>query len=235
MVPKAFTKIWAEDVGLTGLLIILFIETFAVYPFLDCDFSGLIMHLIFVAVLVTGVMAVSRNPHWARVTAMIAVAGLGFRYWGHAYPSSTLLIVNVAIRAVFASMLIVVILAHVFRRGPITAHRISGSISVYMLLGALFGYLYFIVFALDPGSFNLDITQYGDNVHKLMGKLIYFSYITMTSVGFGDVSPLSEAACTLAMLQALIGQLFPAILLARIVSMEIEESQRRRCSEETDE
>lgn len=235
MIPKAIRRLWADDIGLTGLLVILFLETFAIYPFLDSDFSGLIMHLIFLMVLVTGVMAVSSTPRWSRIVAIVAVIGLGFRYWGHAYPSSTALIVNISIRAFFASMLIAVILMHVFKRGPVTRHRISGSIAVYMLIGALFGYLYFIVIQLDPGAFNLDISQYCDDAHRLMAKMVYFSYITMTSVGFGEIIPLSPAACTLAMLQALIGQLFPAILLARLVSLEIEDSQCRRRSEETDE
>ncbi len=235
MIPKAIRRLWADDIGLTGLLIILFLETFAIHPFLDSDFSGLIMHLVFLLVLVTGVMAVSSTPRWSRIVAMVAVIGLGFRYWGHACPSSTALIVNISIRAVFATMLIAVILMHVFRRGPVTRHRISGSIAVYMLIGALFGYLYFIVIQLDPGAFNLDISQYCDDTHRLMAKMVYFSYITMTSVGFGEIIPVSPAACTLSMLQALIGQLFPAILLARLVSLEIEDSQCRRRTEETDE
>ena len=235
MIPKAIRRLWADDIGLTGLLVILFLETFAIHPFLDSDFGGFIMHLIFLMVLVTGVMAVSSTPRWSRIVAMVAVIGLGFRYWGHAYPSSTALIVNMSIRAIFASMLIAVILMHVFKRGPVTRHRISGSIAVYMLIGALFGYLYFIVVQLNPGAFNLDVSQYCDDTHKLLAKMVYFSYITMTSVGFGEIIPLSPAACTLSMLQALIGQLFPAILLARLVSLEIEDSQCRRRSEETDE
>ena len=68
-----------------------------------------------------------------------------------------------------------------------------------------------------------------------MARLVYFSYITMTSVGFGDITPISPVACTLSMVQALIGQLFPAILLARLVSLEIEDSHTRRKTEETDE
>ncbi len=235
MIPKTIRRLWAEDIGLTGLLVILFVETFAIYPFLDSDFSNLIMHLIFLLVLVTGVMAVSRTPRWSRIVAMAAVVGLGFRYWGHAYPSSTALIVNISLRAVFAAMLIAVILMHLFKRGPVTRHRISGSIAVYMLIGAMFGFLYFVVFQLDPGAFNLDLSQFGDDSHRLMAKMVYFSYITMTSVGFGEIIPVSPAACTLSMLQALIGQLFPAILLARLVSLEMEDSSYRRRTEETDE
>lgn len=235
MVTKVFKRMWTEDVGLTGLLVILFLETFAIYPFVDSNTGSLIMHLIFLMILITGVMAVSRKPRWARIVAMIAVAGLGFRYWGHAYPSQTALVLNVGLRAFFAAMLITVILMHVFRGGPVNRHRISGSIAVYMLIGALFAYLYFIIVTLDPGAFSIDVSLFNNDPHRLMAKLFYFSYITMTSVGFGEIVPTSPAACTLSMLQALIGQLFPAVLLARLVSLEIEDSHMKRRSQETDE
>ena len=65
----------------------------------------------------------------------------------------------------------------------------------------------------------------------MQAKLLYFSFITLTSVGFGDIVPVHPVAQTLAMLEALIGQLFPAILLARLVSLEIESRQHKRKKE----
>ncbi|MFH0959975.1 MAG: potassium channel family protein [Pseudomonadota bacterium] len=227
MISKVSRKLWAEDLGLTGLLVILLLETFVIYPFIDSNFGGFAMHLVFLGVLITGVMAVSQTPHWARVVAIIAALGLGSHYWGYVYPSSKALFISLGFRTLLSATLIAVILMHVFKRGPITYRRIAGSIAAYMLTAILFGYLYLIVFTINPQAFNIDIPKYSGNLHALMGSLTYFSYTTMTSVGFGDILPLSPSARALSMLEALIGQLFPAILLARLVSLEIEYNQRR--------
>ena len=233
MIRKHSKKLWAEDAGLIGLLIILSIETFVVYPFIDSDFGEIAIHAVFIGVLITGVMAVSRTPHWARVVAILAALGLGSHYWGYVYPSSTALLMSLGFRTVLCSALIAVIIIHVFKRGPITYRRISGSIAAYMLTAILFGYLYLVICIFNPEAFNFNAPELPGDVHRLMGKLTYFSYTTMTSVGFGDILPLSPSARALSMLQALIGQLFPAILLARLVSLEIEDNQKRRRAEET--
>ncbi len=233
MISKASKKLWAEDVGLAGLLVVLLLETFVIYPFIDSDFGGFAIHLVFIGVLITGVMAVSQTPHWARVVAIIAALGLGFHFWGYAYPSSRALFMTLGFRTVLCATLIAVILMHVFKNGPITYRRIAGSIAAYMLTAVLFGYLYLIVSIINPEAFNIDAPKFSGDVHTLMGKFTYFSYTTMTSVGYGDILPLSPSARALSMLQALIGQLFPAILLARLVSLEIEYNQIRRKTKET--
>lgn len=233
MISRASKKLWAEDVGLTGLLVVLLFETFVVYPFIHSDFGGLAVHLVFIGVLITGVMAVSRTPHWARIVAIMAAFGLGSQYWGYAYPSSRSLLMSLGFRAALCATLIAVIMMHVFKMGPITYRRIAGSIAAYMLTATLFGYLYLVACIFNPEAFNFGAPELTGDVHRLMGRLTYFSYTTMTSVGFGDILPLSPSARVLSMLQALIGQLFPAILLARLVAMEIEDNQRRRRLQES--
>ena len=233
MISKASKKLWAEDLGLTGLLVVLLVETFVIYPFINSDFGGFAVHLVFIGVLITGVMAVSQTPHWARIVAIIAALGLGSHFWGYAYPSSRALFMSLGFRTFLSATLIAVILMHVFKRGPITYRRIAGSVAVYMLTAILFGYLYLIVSIINPEAFNIDFPKFTGDVHTLMGKFTYFSYTTMTSVGYGDILPLSPSARALSMLQALIGQLFPAILLARLVSLEIEYNQRRHKTKET--
>jgi hypothetical protein len=68
--------------------------------------------------------------------------------------------------------------------------------------------------------------------HDPMQRFVYFSFVTLTTVGYGDITPVAPMACSLAMLEALLGQLFPAILLARLVSMELYYRQRRFESEQ---
>ncbi len=83
----------------------------------------------------------------------------------------------------------------------------------------------------DPSAFTFATILVPNEFHKLQSKLFYFSFITLTSVGYGDIMPVNPASQTVAILEALIGQLFPAILLARLVSLEIENRQSRKRDE----
>ena len=114
-----------------------------------------------------------------------------------------LVIIWVAARAVFAP-------------GRITYHRVIGAVLVYLTIGLVFVALYTLVGALSPLSFSglrvVDRTT-------LPSDLIYFSFSTLTSVGYGDIVPVHPFARSLSNLEAIIGQLYPATLLARLVSL----------------
>nr|WP_249732101.1 potassium channel family protein [Roseococcus sp. SDR] len=96
--------------------------------------------------------------------------------------------------------------------------RIEGAIAAYLLIGLIFACLFDLVQGLDPGAF-----QYNGpapEARQVVGHL-FFSFVTLTTTGYGDVVPVHPVARALAILEALIGQLYLAILLARLVSLEI--------------
>ena len=115
--------------------------------------------------------------------------------------------------------LIWVVARAVFAPGRVTFHRIVGAILLYLTIGLVFVGLFTLVGLLDAGSFS------GVRIEDdpaLANKLIYFSFVTLTSVGYGDIVPVHPLARSLCNLEAIIGQLYPATLLARLVSLEIE-------------
>ncbi|MBM3300968.1 MAG: two pore domain potassium channel family protein [Deltaproteobacteria bacterium] len=133
----------------------------------------------------------------------------------------------------FIGLLMFVILIQVFREGPVNAHRIAGSVAVYLLLGTLWGSIYFLIALHAPWSFQFTAGSVPAQPHALAAKFVYFSFITLTSVGYGDIVPVHPLAQTTATLEAIIGQLFPAILLARLVSLEIaDRSSARPCGQD---
>jgi len=134
-------------------------------------------------------------------------------------PSAGLATLDTLLLLVFLGMLAVIVLFQVFREGPITIQRISGAVVVYLLLGLMWALAYQLIELQQPGSFNFaDAPAIGDT---LSARLVYFSFVTLTTLGYGDITAVSPVARTLAMLEAVIGQLFPAILIARLVSMEL--------------
>ncbi len=111
----------------------------------------------------------------------------------------------------------------VFARGQVTFHRIVGAILLYLLIALAFVCLFILVGLRVPNAFSGLVLE--DN-HKLAANLIYFSFVTLTSTGYGDIYPVHPVARSLCNLETIIGQLYPATLLARLVSLEIEGRRR---------
>jgi Ion channel len=108
----------------------------------------------------------------------------------------------------------------VFGPGRITYHRVVGAVLLYMIMGLVFVALYGFIVLTIPDAFTNLATLKGDFV--VAGNLIYFSFVTLTTTGYGDIAPLHPYARSLANIEAIIGQIYPATLLARLVTLELE-------------
>src|SRR4029078_3477314 len=94
-----------------------------------------------------------------------------------------------------------------------------GAVLLYLTVGLIFAALYGFVGLSFPGAFhNLAVLQCD---FAIEGNLVYFSFVTLTTTGYGDIVPLHPYARALANVEAIIGQLYPATLLARLVTLEI--------------
>jgi voltage-gated potassium channel Kch len=117
--------------------------------------------------------------------------------------------------------MLIVTLWMVYQDGPVTAHRVRGAVAAYLLIGIVFAKTYTLINYLMPGAFTM-----ASPVTSLTGQgrqaFYYFSIVTLTTVGYGDITAAAPTARSLVMAEALIGQLYPAILLARLVTLQIE-------------
>jgi hypothetical protein len=120
---------------------------------------------------------------------------------------------------IMGTVLISVVARAVFSSGRVTHHRIIGAILIYLSIALTFVALYSMVGLLVPKTFS-GIT-FEDN-SALASNVIYFSFVTLTSTGYGDIFPVHPVARSLCNLETIIGQLYPATLLARLVSLETE-------------
>ena len=222
MINARLTAFSLEERSLTALLIVLVLDLFVAYPsspaglVLDGVSRGLMTLL-----LVAGSLAAVRGRRLrALVVALFAttIAANWATLWG-ARPAFD------ALRLVLtlASLVVigVLLLGQVSRPGPVSAHRIRGAIAVSLLIAAIFGYAYTVLETLRPGAFTLPPWWTGDAPHQAEA-FYYFSIVTLTTLGYGDVLPVHSVARSLVVAEALIGQLYPAILIARLVSLQIE-------------
>jgi len=112
------------------------------------------------------------------------------------------------------------VLRAVFGPGPINAHRIRGAIVLYLNIGLMFASVDRIIAETIPGAYHG--LPPSENLRGLNAAMTYFSFTTLTTVGYGDITPVHPIARSFAMLESIIGPLFPATLLARIVTLEFE-------------
>ena len=120
-------------------------------------------------------------------------------------------------------------LRSVLKQKAVTSETISASISVYLLLGFTWGLLYVIVSLVQPGAFNIaglaaPIPGHPSDPQPMFPILGYFSLITLSTVGYGDITPITLQARFLAAAEGIAGQFYLAILVARLVSMQMNAS-----------
>ena len=118
------------------------------------------------------------------------------------------------IASVFMLLAIIFLIKKLFQDKKVNLATIQGGISIYFLLGFLWFFWYRILYLIEPDSFSLipaDISgQY---------ELLYFSFTTLTTLGYGDISPVNKFAMTLTNFEAIVGQMYPVIFIARLVSL----------------
>lgn len=120
--------------------------------------------------------------------------------------------------AIFYGYTIYHVLHAVLRPGPVSADKISGAIAAYMLTAVGWAGLYGLIDSLVPGSF--DLMGHSDAASPLsIRDLLYFSFTTLTTTGYGDITPVSRHAQSLAILEQMFGTFYVAVLIARLAGL----------------
>ena len=127
----------------------------------------------------------------------------------------------------FIFLAIIAIGSKIFTQTRVDADVINGGISIFLLLGFLWFSLYNIIFAIDPGAFQSSslILETESNY-----QLFYYSFTTLTTLGYGDIVPVNKFAMTLATSEAIVGLMYPAIFISRLVGLYTTEP-KSNCSE----
>lgn len=196
---------------------------FVVSPFVaPLRYGVLLLNIIGAAVLFAGTYAVSLRKKLFYASLGLAVIAVVLNCLILFFPNQGLILsTNICLLIVLA-FFTASILADVLRAGRITADKIYGALCVYLLIGFAWGILYAILEQLEPGSFSAPAESGGVAVHvaRVM-RMRYFSLVTLTTVGFGDIVPRSAAARMFATLEAVMGQIYLAVLVARLVGLHI--------------
>ncbi len=215
------------DGSLTAAVIVLVAFVFVLSPLRELnDVGGLALDLVFAAFLGLGAWFLY-DPRpvmklflvFLSATAVLRVADYGVGGLG-------LDLLSALFTLIAALLLGAMFITRALRDGRINMHRIMGAVGAFLLIGVMFSQLYRILAMVVADAFAVGGAPAPTAV--FLPRVNYFSFVTLTSLGYGDITPLHPFARAFVTLEALTGQLFLAILVARLVAMELEWRQVQR-------
>ena len=183
------------------------------------------------AVLVSAVYAVSQNRRLFVIALILALPVLAGRWSVYFIDNPFLGFMGMSFGVLFLAFTATTILVSVFREKEVAADTISGAICVFLLIGLAWAFLYSVIEFLNPGSFNFgqfSAHMSSHSSHQQTTTLfVYYSFVTLTTLGYGDITPLTPPARSLAMIEAVVGQLYLVVLIARLVGLHIVHSSTK--------
>jgi Ion channel len=216
--PRQF---WSDETGLTALLIFLLGYFIVLNSLSEFSFGRFLAQFFFSLVIVAGVLSTFQKRWLSFFVIVLAVVLLALNWAEKIRPGKSIAVLTTGLSFIYLGILLAVVIAQVFREGQVTTHRIRGAIAIYLLLGVLWAFMYQVVALNIPQAFRLPEGLVASDSDVLRRELTYFSFVTLTTTGYGDITAVHPVGRTLVMLEALVGQLYPAIVLAWLVSLAI--------------
>ncbi len=212
-------------------LLIALLLVVLVFPVLEAlGRAGFIFGIFYSGILLSAAIAVSESRRYFVLALLLVGPAFVISWAANVMGSSRLDFVADLFSVLFLVLVTVLILSDVLKSERVTSEKIFGALSVYLLLGIIWMILYSIADFVWPGSF-----QAGQDPILKGGRLIYFSFVTLTTLGYGDIVPMTPLARSLATVEALTGQLYLTVLVARLVGLHIAHSLASHPARDEDE
>src|SRR5271169_3401812 len=188
------------------------------YPYAKGDVTGpIVLGILYSLVLIGGAYAIGRNRRTLIVGFGLAVLGVALQW--------AALLTNIAaffrlagiVFIVFLVLTIGEVLRYLLRKGPVTADKLHGALAGYIMIAFLWAFIYALVENFTPGSFSFPHVDPTDP--RAFYQLLYFSFTTITTVGYGDITPVTDQARSFVMIEEFAGVFFVGILIARLAGI----------------
>jgi len=214
-VLTALTRFWADDKGLSVFSVLLLIVAFVMPPLVPAG-SGrsLAGDVAYALLLISGVQALAERGQARRLLLPVALIAIAVDLGRWVLPVDEAWAQGTSLLSLL--VLLAIVLTQTLRSGPVTFHRVQGAVAAYLLLGVIWANAYSLLATLSPGAFSGPV-----NASDGPRAWLYFSFVTLTTVGYGDVLPVHPVARSLAVFEAVVGPLYLAILVARLVSLAV--------------
>jgi voltage-gated potassium channel len=207
------------------LLFLLIVPFTGGHPYISFTFQ-----LVLLNALLVSLSASDRLPRMRWLLIVLWTAGMILFSKHNLFPGPGShrfdLVLGASFYLLFLIGCIIAILIYIFKSQRITLDTIFAAVVAYFLISIIFATFYSIVYSLNPGSFNLTIAHTPSATHFLITDMVYFSLSTIVGVGFGDILPLLPFPRMVAVVEAVVGHFYMAVLVGWLVGMFISEALR---------
>ncbi len=227
MTPAQQYRPWRFLVLLVTLVLLLVIQPI----FRGFSPRGLVLDVLYSFVLVAAILSIFEGK-WPKTFALLlGIPALTGRWLAYMLASTGGDLVNLGdqfVEVIFLVFAAAMTLRAVLAQPRISADSIYGTVCAYLLLGIAWGSLYSVQEIIQPGSFAAadDLAPVLQAADTRDSVLVYYSFVTLTTVGYGDITPVSAATRTLSWLEAMTGQFYIAVLVASLVGIRVSQGRR---------
>jgi hypothetical protein len=209
------------------ILLLSLLSLILAYPFFTSSITGLvILDIIFSVILLVAIYAISGRKTIFIVSLILVSPVLAARWLTYFIDSpSTILAGNIIALPLFI-LITSTILIDVFRGNKVTTDKICGAICAYLLIGITWAFIFIVIERFQPGSFLFGEVDLGV-AGRQFSHFMYYSFVTLTTLGYGDITPVSSISRTYSSIEAITGQFYMAVMIARLVGMHIVTSHNK--------
>ncbi len=186
---------------------------------------GLLLDIIISFILVSAIYAVSHKKKHTTIGILLAVPLLIAMWTKQLFGISWVQIPETILGIAFFGFIIAIILKFIFSEDEIKRDLIAGAAAVYLLLAIAWAYAYRAIEVIQPGSFAV-----ADAQTVSYAVALYYSFVTITTLGYGDIFPVTTAAKSCAILEAIVGQLYLVITIALLVGVHVSQTLAKKPS-----
>jgi ion channel len=191
---------------------------FFFFPFVEEVKAGdIIVSILLSVVLLCAVLAVAESKRVLVIAIVLAIPAIAGRWISHFRPDLVPPPVFLTAGLVLIAFVVANLLRFVLRAPSVNMEVLCASISAYLMLGLLWTVAYWLVDQLTPGAFAFNTNEGRQSIRGFTA--FYFSFVTLSTVGYGDITPVSKVARMLAAMEAMTGLLYVAVLIARLVAL----------------
>ena len=184
----------------------------------------ILVNLIFSAIMLSSIYAVSYRKYATLIAVSLALPVLIISWSSHFVKLPWHQYGKDFFGMLFFLFVILIILKHIFRQDEVTREILFASIVVYLLLGLMWSFIFQFIETFHPGSFVLPQGQ-GTDFRSIF---LYYSFVTLTTLGYGDITPVTAPARSLSIVEAITGQMYVAVLIARLMGTHISQSMQKK-------